>query len=96
METLDKTAAGQTGGKQNGSGQYEVPKVKRPTLDDMDLSIGKKTRLYRILYEHGPGNGTMLLLPIDQGRGHGPGDFGVYAGVLERECQSRRGMGGGV
>lgn len=50
-------------------------KVTRPKLDDLDLSIGKKTRLHRMLYEHGPGNGTLLILPIDQGIEHGPVDF---------------------
>lgn len=50
--------------------------VKRPTLDDMDhLSTGKKARLHRMLYQHGPGNGTLLFLPIDQGLEHGPVDF---------------------
>jgi class I fructose-bisphosphate aldolase len=50
--------------------------VKRPTLDSLDhLSLGKRTRLHRLLYEHGPGNGTLLLLPIDQGMEHGPVDF---------------------
>lgn len=50
-------------------------KVHRLTLDEMDISIGKKTRLHRLLYAHGPGNGTILLLPIDQGLEHGPVDF---------------------
>ncbi|MCD6290532.1 MAG: fructose-bisphosphate aldolase [Anaerolineae bacterium] len=49
--------------------------VKRPTLDELDLSLGKRTRLHRLLYEHGPANGTLLLLPIDQGMEHGPIDF---------------------
>ena len=48
---------------------------KRPSLDDLELSIGKKARLHRLLYSHGPGNGTMLLLPLDQGMEHGPRDF---------------------
>lgn len=39
------------------------------------LSTGKRTRLRRLLYEFGPGNGTLLLLPIDQGIEHGPRDF---------------------
>lgn len=50
-------------------------KVSRPTLDDLDLSPGKKVRLHRILYEHGLKNGTLLALPIDQGLEHGPIDF---------------------
>jgi fructose-bisphosphate aldolase, class I len=44
-------------------------------LDDLTLPIGKKTRLYRLLYMNGPGNGTAMFLPIDQGLEHGPMDF---------------------
>ena len=39
------------------------------------LAPGKRTRLHRLLFEFGPGNGTLLLLPIDQGIEHGPRDF---------------------
>jgi fructose-bisphosphate aldolase, class I len=39
------------------------------------LSPGKRTRLRRLLFEFGPGNGTLLFLPIDQGIEHGPRDF---------------------
>ena len=39
------------------------------------LPPGKKARLHRLLYEFGPGNGTLMLLPIDQGIEHGPRDF---------------------
>ncbi len=49
--------------------------VRRPTYDDMNLSTGKRTRLHRLMYEHGPGNGTLMILPIDQGLEHGPIDF---------------------
>ncbi|MEP0764964.1 MAG: fructose-bisphosphate aldolase [Fimbriimonadia bacterium] len=50
--------------------------VKRWTLDEMDQhGTGKVARLRRLMYRHGPGNGTMLLLPIDQGLEHGPRDF---------------------
>lgn len=41
----------------------------------MGLSLGKYARLKRMLYTHGPGGGTMLALPIDQGLEHGPVDF---------------------
>ncbi len=47
----------------------------RTTLDDLSPSLGKRTRLHRLLYKYGPGNGTLLLLPIDQGLEHGPVDF---------------------
>ena len=50
--------------------------VKRPTLDELDhLSTGKRARLHRMLHQFGPGNGTLLFLPIDQGLEHGPVDF---------------------
>lgn len=39
------------------------------------LAPGKKARLRRLLFEFGPGNGTLMLLPIDQGIEHGPRDF---------------------
>ncbi len=50
--------------------------TNRLTLDDLDqLSTGKRLRLYRMLHQFGPGNGTALFLPIDQGLEHGPRDF---------------------
>jgi len=52
-----------------------VTKIKRPTLDDLDVSPGKRTRLRRLLYQYGPANGTLMFLPIDQGLEHGPRDF---------------------
>jgi len=39
------------------------------------LAPGKRARLHRLLYELGPGNGTLMFLPIDQGIEHGPRDF---------------------
>jgi class I fructose-bisphosphate aldolase len=47
----------------------------RPTLDDLDLPLGKRVRLRRLLYKYGPGNGKLMVLPIDQGMEHGPVDF---------------------
>jgi fructose-bisphosphate aldolase, class I len=47
----------------------------RPSLDQVGLSAGKKTRLYRILHEHGLRNGTAIFLPYDHGLEHGPRDF---------------------
>jgi fructose-bisphosphate aldolase, class I len=50
-------------------------RVSRPALSTLGLNPGKKTRLKRLLYDHGPGGGTLLVLPIDQGLEHGPADF---------------------
>jgi class I fructose-bisphosphate aldolase len=43
---------------------------------DLDyLTTGERRHLYELMYAHGPGNGRMLFLPIDQGLEHGPRDF---------------------
>ncbi len=52
-----------------------VARSARPKLSSLGLSPGKRTRLRRLLYDHGPGGGTLLVLPIDQGLEHGPVDF---------------------
>ena len=52
-----------------------VKAVDKVTIDNMNLSQGKRTRLYRLLYQHGPANGTLMPLPVDQGLEHGPRDF---------------------
>ena len=53
------------------------------------LAPGKRTRLRRLLFEFGPGNGTLLLLPIDQGIEHGPRDFFVNPASKDPEYQFR-------
>jgi class I fructose-bisphosphate aldolase len=68
---------------------------KRPALDSLDhLSLGKRTHLHRLLYEHGPGNGTLLLLPIDQGLEHGPVDFFPNPPALDPDYQCRLALEG--
>ena len=49
--------------------------VSRPCLDTIDIPLGKRVRLRRLLYGRGLKNGTLLVLPIDQGLEHGPIDF---------------------
>ncbi len=51
------------------------------------LSPGKRTRLRRLLFEFGPGNGTLLFLPIDQGIEHGPRDFFANPASKDPEYQ---------
>jgi class I fructose-bisphosphate aldolase len=53
------------------------------------LSPGKRTRLRRLLFEFGPGNGTLLFLPIDQGIEHGPRDFFPNPASKDPEYQFR-------
>jgi class I fructose-bisphosphate aldolase len=69
--------------------------TKRPILDELDLSLGKRTRLHRLLYEHGPGHGTLLLLPIDQGLEHGPTDFFPNPPSADPDYQCRLARDGG-
>lgn len=59
--------------------------IKRPTFDDMNLSTGKRVRLHRLMYEHGPANGTLMILPIDQGLEHGPIDFFANPDALDQD-----------
>ena len=53
------------------------------------LAPGKRTRLRRLLFEFGPGQGTLLLLPIDQGIEHGPRDFFPNPASKDPEYQFR-------
>jgi class I fructose-bisphosphate aldolase len=53
------------------------------------LAPGKRARLRRLLVEFGPGNGSLLLLPIDQGIEHGPRDFFPNPASKDPEYQFR-------
>ena len=53
------------------------------------LAPGKRARLRRLLFEFGPGNGTLMLLPIDQGIEHGPRDFFANPASKDPEYQFR-------
>jgi class I fructose-bisphosphate aldolase len=53
------------------------------------LAPGKRARLRRLLFEFGPGNGALLLLPIDQGIEHGPRDFFPNPASKDPEYQFR-------
>jgi class I fructose-bisphosphate aldolase len=67
-----------------------LEKTKRVTLDELDhLSVGKKARLHNLMYSYGPGNGTMMFLPIDQGLEHGPVDFFENPDAQDPEFQCR-------
>ena len=63
-------------------------------IDTGVYSQGKAVRLYRIFYEHGPGNGTGLFLPIDQGLEHGPVDFFPNPPSVDPDFQCRLALEG--
>ena len=64
-----------------------VTRHPRPPFASLGLSPGKRTRLKRLLYDHGPGGGTLLVLPIDQGLEHGPVDFFANPDSLDPRYQ---------
>ncbi|MDQ2940222.1 MAG: fructose-bisphosphate aldolase, partial [Actinomycetota bacterium] len=53
------------------------------------LAPGKRARLRRLLFTFGPGEGTLMLLPIDQGIEHGPRDFFPNPASKDPEYQFR-------
>ena len=70
-------------------------KITRPRLADLDIPVGKRVRLHRLLYEHGLKNGTLLVLPIDQGIEHGPLNFFPNPASKDPEYQWRLAAEGG-
>ena len=71
--------------------------IVRPTanrLDHLSLSHGKRTRLWRLLYAYGPANGTLLVLPLDQGLEHGPADFFPNPDASDTDFQFRLALEG--
>lgn len=53
----------------------EGKRVERFSLDMDHIGPGEKRKLCEFMYHHGPGNGKMIFLPVDQGLEHGPSDF---------------------
>jgi class I fructose-bisphosphate aldolase len=72
-----------------------MTRVKRLTLADLNLSTGKRARLHRLLYKYGPANGTLMMLPIDQGLEHGPRDFFPNPAAKDPSFQLRLAKEGG-
>jgi fructose-bisphosphate aldolase, class I len=63
-------------------------------LASLSLAHGKRVRLWRLLYAHGPANGTLLVLPLDQGLEHGPADFFPNLAALDTDFQFRLALAG--
>ncbi len=64
-------------------------------LDRLALSHGKRARLWRLLYAHGPRNGSLMVLPLDQGLEHGPTDFFPHPPAVDPDYQFRLALEGG-
>jgi fructose-bisphosphate aldolase, class I len=58
-------------------------------LSALSVGHGKRARLWRLLYGSGPANGTLLVLPLDQGLEHGPVDFLPNPAALDTDFQFR-------
>lgn len=72
-----------------------VRQASRTTLADMDIPLGKRVRLHRLLYEYGLRNGTLMILPIDQGIEHGPLNFFENPAAKDPDFQWRLALEGG-
>ncbi len=58
-------------------------------LARLSVSHGKRVRLFRLLYGSGLANGTLMVLPLDQGLEHGPTDFFPNPAALDPDYQFR-------
>jgi fructose-bisphosphate aldolase, class I len=72
--------------KRKSQGRIDSPGT---SLSSLSLAHGKRARLWRLLYGHGPGNGTLMVLPLDQGLEHGPTDFFPNPPALDTSYQFR-------
>jgi class I fructose-bisphosphate aldolase len=64
------------------------------TLATLSVAHGKRVRLWRLFYGFGPANGTLLVLPLDQGLEHGPTDFFPNPAALDTDFQFRLALEG--
>jgi len=69
-------------------------KTAGSSLSALSLGHGKRARLFNLLYGHGPGNGTLMVLPLDQGLEHGPSDFFPNPAALDTDFQFRLALEG--
>jgi len=68
--------------------------MERLSLAALSVAHGKRVRLWRLLYGGGPRNGTLIVLPLDQGLEHGPTDFFPNPAALETDYQFRLALEG--
>jgi fructose-bisphosphate aldolase, class I len=68
---------------------------KTTRLAHLAVGHGKRVRLHRLLYGNGPANGTLMVLPLDQGMEHGPTDFFPNPAALDPDDPFRLAAEGG-
>ena len=73
----------------------QVPLKASEKFSLLPLSHGKRTRLWRLLYGSGPRNGSLLVLPLDQGLEHGPTDFFPHPPAVDPAYQFELAEAGG-
>jgi len=73
----------------------QVPLKASEIFSRLPLSHGKRTRLWRLLYGSGPRNGSLLVLPLDQGLEHGPTDFFPHPPAVDPAYQFALAEAGG-
>jgi len=72
----------------------QEPATPSSPLQGLALPHGKRARLHRLLYDHGPRNGTLVVLPLDQGLEHGPTDFFPHPPAIDPDYQFRLALEG--
>lgn len=72
-----------------------VQRIRHVSPTDLQLPAGKQSRLSHMLFEHGPGRGFLLVLPVDQGLEHGPTDFVPHPESADPDFQIRLALEGG-
>lgn len=73
----------------------QAPSKTSEAFSKLPLSHGKRTRLWRLLYGSGPRNGSLLVLPLDQGLEHGPTDFFPHPPAVDPSYQFELAEAGG-
>ena len=73
----------------------QVSSQSSEKFSNLSLSQGKRARLWRLLYGSGPRNGSLLVLPLDQGLEHGPTDFFPHPPAVDPSYQFELAAAGG-
>jgi len=73
----------------------QAPTQASENFSKLALPQGKRARLWHLLYGSGPRNGSLLVLPLDQGLEHGPTDFFPHPPAVDPGYQFELAAAGG-